>query len=157
MQSLIRGVDEETKSELPKSPHPVDPSYKKRGEAMFNKVYSNVSERVKNNISNSSPDLMEIILQDVYGRVLSDVTLLGEIETELVTIAVLVPLQVPAQVGFTSIDNNITRASIGNVADYNFIQLKGHVHGARNVGASDAQIEAAKAIGQCIVDMTTEH
>jgi alkylhydroperoxidase/carboxymuconolactone decarboxylase family protein YurZ len=124
---------------------------------MFNKVYSNVSERVKNNISNSSPDLMEIILQDVYGRVLSDVTLLGEIETELVTIAVLVPLQVPAQVGFTSIDNNITRASIGNVADYNFIQLKGHVHGARNVGASDAQIEAAKAIGQCIVDMTTEH
>lgn len=98
MQSLMREVDDTTKSALPTAPREVDPNYLVRGEAMFNKVYSNVSERVKRNIGSSSPDLMAVILQDVYGRVLSDVTLLGEIETELVTIAVLIPLQVPAQV-----------------------------------------------------------
>jgi hypothetical protein len=98
MQSLMHGVDEKTKSSLPKSPSDAGTNLQERGEIMFNKVYGKVSDRVKNNIGGSSPDLMAIILEDVYGRVLSDVALLGEVETELLTIVVLVPLQVPAQV-----------------------------------------------------------
>lgn len=98
MQSLMLGVDEETKSSLPKTPSEVGTNLQERGETMFNKVYGKVSDRVKSNIGGSSPDLMAIILEDVYGRVLSDVALLGEVETELLTIVVLVPLQVPAQV-----------------------------------------------------------
>ena len=98
MQSLMLGVDEATKSNLPKTPSEVGTNLQERGETMFNKVYGKVSDRVKSNIGGASPDLMAIILEDVYGRVLSDVALLGEVETELLTIVVLVPLQVPAQV-----------------------------------------------------------
>lgn len=98
MQSLMLGVDEETKSNLPKTPSKAGTNLQERGETMFNKVYGKVSDRVKSNIGGSSPDLMAIILEDVYGRVLSDVRLLGEVETELLTIVVLVQLQVPAQV-----------------------------------------------------------
>ncbi|KAG2176084.1 hypothetical protein INT44_000563 [Umbelopsis vinacea] len=127
MQSLMHGVDEETKSSLPKSPSDAGTNLQERGETMFNKVYGKVSERVKSNIGGSSPDLMAIILEDVYGRVLSDVTLLDEVETELLTIVVLVPLHVPAQ-------------------------LKGHLHGAKNVGATEAQVKAAEAIGQLVTD-----
>ncbi|KAH8549352.1 hypothetical protein BGW37DRAFT_502832 [Umbelopsis sp. PMI_123] len=128
MQNLMRGVDEETKSLLPKSPSAPSTNLQERGEIMFNKVYGKVSQRVKSNIGGSSPDLMAIILEDVYGRVLSDVSLLGEVETELLTIVVLVPLEVPAQ-------------------------LKGHLYGAKNVGASEIQVEAAQAIGQLIAKM----
>ncbi|CAO3671610.1 unnamed protein product [Umbelopsis ramanniana] len=128
MQSLMLGVDEETKSNLPKTPSEVGTNLQERGETMFNKVYGKVSNRVKSNIGGSSPDLMAIILEDVYGRVLSDVALLGEVETELLTIVVLVPLQVPAQ-------------------------LKGHLHGAKNIGATEAQVKAAEAMGRLVANM----
>ena len=98
MQSLMLAVDEDTKSMLPTSPRAISPDYREHGVAMFDKVYDKVSERVKTNIGKSSPDLLCVILEDVYGKIMSDTTLLGEVETELVTIVVLCPLNVPAQV-----------------------------------------------------------
>lgn len=128
MQKLVSAVDNETKSMLPTTPRATPPNYQAQGEAMFSKVYNKVTDRVKHNIGQSSPDLLNVILEDVYGKIMSNTELLGELETELVTITVLCPLKVPAQ-------------------------LKGHLYGAKNVGATDDQVAAAKAIGDAISNL----
>jgi hypothetical protein len=98
MQKLVSAVDDETKSMLPTTPRATPPDYQAHGEAMFKKVYDKMTDRVKHNIGQSSPDLLNVILEDVYGKIMSNTELLGELETELVTITVLCPLKVPAQV-----------------------------------------------------------
>ncbi|KAG2172438.1 hypothetical protein INT43_004980 [Umbelopsis isabellina] len=128
MQKLVSVVDNETKSTLPTTPRATPPDYQAHGEAMFKKVYDKVTDRVKHNIGQSSPDLLNVILEDVYGKIMSNTELLGELETELVIITVLCPLKVPAQ-------------------------LKGHLYGAKNVGATDHQVAAAKAIGDAISNL----
>ncbi|KAJ2375772.1 hypothetical protein GGI05_007098 [Coemansia sp. RSA 2603] len=96
-----------------------------RGESLWRSVYSRQAENLEHKIGNWYPDLIEVIKTDLYGRLLSNCTILGACETELCTIAALLPIDVPAQ-------------------------LKSHVLGAGRLGASQEEISAAIAIADMI-------
>jgi alkylhydroperoxidase/carboxymuconolactone decarboxylase family protein YurZ len=65
----------------------------------------------------------------MYGRVLSDPRWINALETELLAIGTLAVLDVPAQ-------------------------LRGHIGGARNVGATDTQIDTVLEIANTILTQT---
>ncbi|KAI8867403.1 hypothetical protein GQ42DRAFT_126796, partial [Ramicandelaber brevisporus] len=100
-----------------------------RGSALFDQVYERHSQKLRSRLTSASPDLMELIIQDQYGHLLSDETILNAVETELVVVAGLVPLNVSPQ-------------------------LRGHMVGALNVGASQAQVDLAVQIGQLASKLT---
>jgi len=124
-------VDEETKRALPKEPSRLVESpetltaWRTRGMEFFSRVYNRHVDRVMDTLTNYSPDLADLVKQDGYGKILSDTSVLGEVETELVVIAALVPMEVPAQ-------------------------LKGHVHGAKNFGASDLEVQTVLDLAETI-------
>ena len=88
-------------------------------------AYCQVAEPILTRIGNSSKDLVEGILRDTYGKVLSDTTLISIPETELCLVATLVPLNVPPQ-------------------------LKSHVYGSRNVGVPMEQVQQVVAVAESI-------
>jgi len=99
--------------------------WKERGARLFASIYERHTERVLTNLGDASPDLLEMVQNDVYGKILSDVRLLDEVETELVVLAALYPMDVP-------------------------LQLKSHKYGALNVGASQRQVRATLDIARII-------
>ncbi|KAF9926180.1 hypothetical protein FBU30_004181 [Linnemannia zychae] len=99
--------------------------YQKRGRELFQTIYQHHTEPILTRIGNSSKDLVEGILRDTYGKVLSDTTLISIPETELCLVASLVPLNVPPQ-------------------------LKSHVYGSRNVGVPMEQVQQVVAVAETI-------
>ncbi|KAG0076313.1 hypothetical protein BGZ90_008875 [Linnemannia elongata] len=95
--------------------------YQQRGRELFQTIYQHHTEPILTKIGNSSKDLVEGILRDTYGKVLSDTTLISIPETELC----LVPLNVPPQ-------------------------LKSHVYGSRNVGVPMEQVQQVVAVAESI-------
>jgi alkylhydroperoxidase/carboxymuconolactone decarboxylase family protein YurZ len=67
--------------------------------------------------------LVQSILIDTYGRVLSDTSIITIAETELCLVATLVPLNVPPQ-------------------------LKSHVYGSRNVGVPMEQVKQLVSVAE---------
>ncbi|KAH7052773.1 hypothetical protein BKA57DRAFT_456412 [Linnemannia elongata] len=99
--------------------------YQQRGRELFQTIYQHHTEPILTKIGNSSRDLVEGILRDTYGKVLSDTTLISIPETELCLVASLVPLNVPPQ-------------------------LKSHVYGSRNVGVPMEQVQQVVAVAELI-------
>lgn len=99
--------------------------YQQRGRELFQTIYQHHTEPILTKIGNSSRDLVEGILRDTYGKVLSDTTLISIPETELCLVASLVPLNVPPQ-------------------------LKSHVYGSRNVGVPMEQVQQVVAVAESI-------
>ncbi|KAG0291487.1 hypothetical protein BGZ96_005125 [Linnemannia gamsii] len=99
--------------------------YQQRGRELFQTIYQHHTEPILTKIGNSSKDLVEGILRDTYGKVLSDTTLISIPETELCLVASLVPLNVPPQ-------------------------LKSHVYGSRNVGVPMEQVQQVVAVAESI-------
>jgi len=89
---------------------------RRRGEALCRRIYGPVYRKMISRMRRFHPDLADWILQDGYGKVLSR-PILSIRERELLVVAVLGTLNVPAQ-------------------------LKSHRLGARRVGASSAQVAA---------------
>ncbi|KAI8049745.1 AhpD-like protein, partial [Syncephalis plumigaleata] len=131
MNECVAVVDRDVLDALPTTPHRVATDFKQveawreRGLKFFNDVYAHHSEKLINNLNNAYPDLIEVILQDMYGKILSDNHLLDPVESELLAIGVLHSMQVPNQ-------------------------LRGHVKGATNVGATEEQVHALLALARAI-------
>lgn len=100
--------------------------YYERGRALFQAIYQHHTEPILTKIGNSSQDLVQSILRDTYGKVLSDTSLISIPETELCLVATLVPLNVPPQ-------------------------LKSHVYGSRNVGVPMEQVQQLVTVAESIV------
>jgi len=103
---------------LPHVPHSrgVRSGLRRRGEALCRRIYGPVYRRMIDRMRRFHPDLATWILEDGYGKVLSR-PVLSTVERELLVVAVLATLDVPAQ-------------------------LKSHELGARRVGADAGQIAA---------------
>jgi 4-carboxymuconolactone decarboxylase len=89
---------------------------RRRGEALCRRIYGPVYGKMIERMRRFHPDLADWILEDGYGKVLSR-PVLSTRERELLVVAVLATLNVPAQ-------------------------LKSHERGARRVGASEGQIRS---------------
>ncbi|KAJ1956049.1 hypothetical protein EC988_001543, partial [Linderina pennispora] len=120
--SLMNAVGEDIASKL--LPVPIrskeNATYdeiRERGLQLWNVIYGAQANKLENKLKNMYPDLAEVIQVDIYGRLLSNTDVLTTKETELCTIASLVPMDVPAQ-------------------------LKSHTLGAGRVGASADEVEA---------------
>ncbi|KAI7832564.1 hypothetical protein BC939DRAFT_433756 [Gamsiella multidivaricata] len=99
--------------------------YYQRGRNLFQTIYQHHTEPILTKIGASSQDLVQSILQDTYGKVLSDTSLISTPETELCLVATLVAQNVPPQ-------------------------LKSHVYGARNVGVPMEQIQQLVVVAESI-------
>ncbi|KAF9975578.1 hypothetical protein BGZ73_000694 [Actinomortierella ambigua] len=99
--------------------------YEERGRALFHTIYRHHADPVLERIGSSSPDLVQGILCDSYGRMLSDTTLLSIPNTELAVVATLVPMNV-------------------------LPQLKSHVYGSRNVGVPMEQVQQLVSVAETV-------
>ncbi|KAG0013748.1 hypothetical protein BGZ80_010880 [Entomortierella chlamydospora] len=99
--------------------------YRQRGKDLFQTIYQKHTEPILTKIGNSSQDLVQSILVDTYGRVLSETSLISIPDTELCLVATLVPLDVPPQ-------------------------LKSHVYGSRNVGVPMEQVQQLVSVAESI-------
>ncbi|KAK9475147.1 AhpD-like protein [Dipodascopsis tothii] len=92
------------------------------GERTWARTYGKVADRVYAHLDTASPDLALFAQRDVYGSLLSHTGVLSLRETSLVVITCLVGLP-----------------DVGP-------QLKGHLHGGLNNGASLEEIRAVRAL-----------
>lgn len=89
---------------------------RRRGERLCRRIYGEVYGKMISRMRGFHPDLATWILEDGYGKVLSR-PVLTVVERELLVVAVLGALKVPAQ-------------------------LKSHVYGAARVGAREGEVGA---------------
>lgn len=89
-----------------------------RGKTFFDKVYGKVSKRVMGGMRNSYDDL-GVVAELMYGHVFSNLKVLGERDTSLLLVAGLIPQNVNPQ-------------------------LKGHLKGALNNGATVEEVMAVR-------------
>ncbi|KAH8815614.1 carboxymuconolactone decarboxylase [Xylogone sp. PMI_703] len=92
-----------------------------RGEIYFQKVYGKVSERVMGQMDKSGTEDLGLVARLVYAYILSDISILSESESSFVLIAALIPQDLNAQ-------------------------LKGHLRGALNLGATVEEVRAVRKI-----------
>lgn len=96
-----------------------------RGTAFWDQVYGKINKRVMGQMSTAYPDLGYWALHHVYGPLLSYTGILGSKETSLVVIASLIPQDVNPQ-------------------------LKGHLKGALNNGATKEEVMAVRELSMLI-------
>ncbi|KAI8914875.1 hypothetical protein DFJ77DRAFT_463750 [Powellomyces hirtus] len=99
-----------------------------RGQMFFNQVYGRTAPRLSAILSGLHPELLHVIINDAYGRILSDERVLPALETELVMVGAL-------------------EVQGGPVAK----QVESHRRGAVKLGASAEQVTAAEYIAQRVL------
>ncbi|CAD6592504.1 MAG: hypothetical protein ASARMPREDX12_006159 [Alectoria sarmentosa] len=92
-----------------------------RGQSFFDKVYGKVSKRVMSQMDRSGTEDLGITARLMYGYILSNTNVLSARETSFVLVAGLIPQDVPAQ-------------------------LKGHIKGCLNHGASVEEVKAVREV-----------
>lgn len=107
-----------------------------RGLALFTKIYSpkHVPTILHNMSVSSAGDLSNFAVSRVYGDLLSDVSILDERETGLACFVTCLGLAL----GAGPEEHDLAG------------QIKGHMYGARNLGASGKEVRAA---AQMVIDM----
>ncbi|KAL3428109.1 carboxymuconolactone decarboxylase [Phlyctema vagabunda] len=90
-----------------------------RGQDFFSKVYGKVAKRIMGQMDYSGTEDLGLIARLIYGHLLSNTTVLSPAETSFVLIAGLIPQDVNPQ-------------------------LKGHLRGALNGGASVEEVRAVR-------------
>ena len=104
-------------SYAPPPAEPDRPDLDERGRELFARIYGPHAERVLSHLQELHPDFQRYVVRDAYGQVLARPFLPVE-ERELLAVAMLGAMRLPRQ-------------------------LRAHVRGALNVGASADQIETA--------------
>ncbi|KAF2419605.1 hypothetical protein EJ08DRAFT_702784 [Tothia fuscella] len=99
-----------------------------RGQTFFNKVYGKISKRVMGQMDRSGTEDLGLVARLMYGYLLSNVSVLNEVETSWVLAAGLIPQDVNPQ-------------------------LKGHLKGAVNNGAT---VEEVRAVRECVIRICEE-
>lgn len=98
-----------------------------RGSSFWQKVYGKISARVKNQMATAYPDLWEFAYLHVYAPLLSFTKIISAKETSLCVVACLIPQDVNPQ-------------------------LKGHLKGAVNNGATKEELEDVRNLVFSICD-----
>lgn len=98
---------------------------RERGITFWNRVYGKVSNRVISQMNTAYPDLWEFAKNHIYSPLLSYNDILSASETSLVIVACLVPMDVNPQ-------------------------LKGHLKGALNNGATPQEVQDARDLSLAI-------
>lgn len=111
-----------------------------RGQCFFEKVYGKITRRVMGQMDRSGTEDLGLMARLMYGYVLSNTSVLSAAETSFVMIAGLVPQDVsaPGQV-------YLSRTPVLMTAQVN-PQLKGHLRGALNGGATVDQVKAVRRV-----------
>lgn len=122
---LAKEESEEGEGKATKSTPESAESLDSRGTAFFDQVYGKINKRVLGQMSTAYPDLGYWALQHVYGPLLSYTGILGPKETSLVVIASLIPQDVNPQ-------------------------LKGHLKGALNNGATKEEVMQVRELAMLI-------
>ncbi|RFU33215.1 hypothetical protein B7463_g3120, partial [Scytalidium lignicola] len=94
-----------------------------RGETYFQNVYGKVSGRVMGQMDRSGTEDLGLVARLMYAYILSDINILSAAESSFVLIAALIPQDLNAQ-------------------------LKGHLRGALNLGAT---VEEVKAVRKTVI------
>ncbi|KAH8661294.1 AhpD-like protein [Ilyonectria robusta] len=97
------------------------PQVLQRGQTFFDKLYGKISRRVMGQMDRSGSEDLGLMARLVYGYILSNTDVLTPVETSFVLIASLIPQDVNPQ-------------------------LKGHLRGALNGGASVAEVRAVRDV-----------
>ncbi|KAH7152963.1 AhpD-like protein [Dactylonectria macrodidyma] len=97
------------------------PHVLQRGQTFFDNLYGKISRRVMGQMDRSGSADLGLMARLVYGYILSDTDVLTPVETSYVLIASLIPQDVNPQ-------------------------LKGHLRGALNGGASVAEVRAVRDV-----------
>lgn len=97
------------------------------GATFFDQVYGKIAKRVIGQMSTAYPDLAQYTINHVYGPLLSYTGVLGPKDTSLVVLACLIPQDVNPQ-------------------------LKGHLKGALNNGATVEEVMSARQLSLDICD-----
>lgn len=97
------------------------PEVTQRGQAFFDRLYGKISKRVMGQMDRSGSEDLGLMARLVYGYILSNTDVLTPAETSFVLIASLIPQDVNPQ-------------------------LKGHLRGALNGGASVDEVRAVRDV-----------
>ncbi|KAK4191406.1 hypothetical protein QBC35DRAFT_12235 [Podospora australis] len=92
-----------------------------RGQTFFESLYGKITKRVMGQMDQSGTEDLGLVARLVYGYILSNTSVLNAVETSFVAIAGLIPLDVNPQ-------------------------LKGHLRGALNGGATVDEVKAVRSI-----------
>ncbi|KAJ4302108.1 hypothetical protein N0V88_002244 [Collariella sp. IMI 366227] len=98
-----------------------------RGQRFFEAIYGRITRRVMGQMDRSGTEDLGLVARLMYGHVLSNTSVLSAVETSYVMIAGLIPQDVNPQ-------------------------LKGHLRGALNGGAT---VEEVKAVRNLVVEICT--
>ncbi|KAH6655260.1 AhpD-like protein [Truncatella angustata] len=99
----------------------------RRGQSFFEKVYGKIAKRIMGQMDRSGTEDLGLTARLVYGHVLSNISILSPIETSFVMIAGLIPQDVNPQ-------------------------LKGHLRGALNGGATVEEVRAVREVAMQICE-----
>lgn len=133
------------------------PQVMQRGQAFFEDVYGKVTRRVMGQMDRSGTEDLGLVARLMYGYILSNTSVLSAAETSFVMIAGLIPQDVSAPwTGFLARMRMLMPCQVNP-------QLKGHLRGALNGGATveqvkavrDVVIEICKASGMKMLDDST--
>ncbi|KXN68120.1 hypothetical protein CONCODRAFT_9718 [Conidiobolus coronatus NRRL 28638] len=91
------------------------------GTKLFGSIYDVKTEKLTSKLATNSQDMKNFIIQDIYGKLLSNFSLLSFEETELIVITSLLALNVPPQ-------------------------LKSHLIGAKNAGISKELLDQLQEV-----------
>ncbi|OLN97447.1 Uncharacterized protein C17D11.03c [Colletotrichum chlorophyti] len=92
-----------------------------RGQSFWNNIYGKISRRLMSQMDRSGTEDLGLTARLMYGYILSNTTVLSPVETSYVLIAGLIPQDVNPQ-------------------------LKGHLRGALNGGATVEEVRAVRSI-----------
>ncbi|KAI8379446.1 uncharacterized protein BYT42DRAFT_327237 [Radiomyces spectabilis] len=112
------------KTKLPTSPLRNEETWnevveqRKRGRALFGKIYDRHTQRVLDQMSSSHPDLAQAALYQLYGPILSNTAFISARETSLIMVASLTALDLPAQLrghSFGALHNGASKEDLAMV------------------------------------------
>ena len=114
-----------------------DPSrIEQRGRDFFGKVYGKVADRVLSQMDNSGTEDLGLVARLMYSHILSNTLVLSAADTSFVMIAALIPQDVRTMY-YGSDSINLQQVNP---------QLKGHLKGAMNGGATLEQVRAVRKV-----------
>jgi hypothetical protein len=117
-----------------------------RGQTFFDKVYGKVAKRVMGQMDRSGTEDLGITARLMYGYILSNTNVLNAAESSFVLLAGLIPQDVSEQdaepIGDGGTGHMLTPVFSRQVNP----QLKGHLKGALNNGATVEEVKAVRDV-----------
>ncbi|KAH8200293.1 hypothetical protein TruAng_005566 [Truncatella angustata] len=126
----------------------------RRGQSFFEKVYGKIAKRIMGQMDRSGTEDLGLTARLVYGHVLSNISILSPIETSFVMIAGLIPqdvspFQLQGRCAWYWLGEGILTGRKHKKVNP---QLKGHLRGALNGGATVEEVRAVREVAMQICE-----